>query len=145
MTKIISTEILINASPEKVWTILSDFEKYPDWNPFIKSVKGKVLVGNKITIRLEPPGSNGMAFKPVILVFEKNKELRWIGHLLFPRLFDGEHRFELIDKGDGTITFRQSEKFNGILLPLFKKMFDKDTKNGFISMNLKLKQISEQQ
>ena len=110
MAKEIKSEILINAMPEKVWSILTDFDKYPNWNPFIKSITGNVLVGNKITARLEPPGAKGMTFKPKVLVFETNKELRWIGHLLFPGLFDGEHKFELIYNGNGTTTFKQIEK-----------------------------------
>jgi len=144
MAKEIKSEILINAMPEKVWSILTDFDKYPNWNPFIKSITGNVLVGNKITARLEPPGAKGMTFKPKVLVFETNKELRWSGHLLFPGLFDGEHKFELIYNGNGTTTFKQVEKFRGILVPLFKKMLDVNTFNGFNLMNKKLKELAEQ-
>lgn len=144
MTNEIKTEILINTTPEKVWNILTDFDKYPTWNPFIKSVTGNVAVGDKIAVRIEPPEAAGMTFKPKILAFETNKELRWIGHLLFPGLFDGEHKFELIDNKNGTTTFIQSEKFGGILVPLFKKMLDVNTTNGFNLMNSKLKELAEQ-
>ncbi|MFZ4740511.1 MAG: SRPBCC family protein [Bacteroidales bacterium] len=142
--KELKTEILINTTPQKVWAILIDFRNYHEWNPFIKSITGNVVVGNKIIVRLEPPETNGMTFKPKILVFEKNKELRWLGNLLFPGLFDGEHKFELIDNGNGTTTFKQSEKFKGILVPLFKKMLDINTTNGFNLMNQKLKELAEQ-
>lgn len=84
-----------------------------------------------------------MTFKPKVLAFEANQEFRWIGHLLIPGLFDGEHRFQLIDNGNGTTTFIQSEKFKGILVPLFKKMLDINTVNGFNEMNQKLKEIVE--
>lgn len=144
MAKEIKTEIIINATPEKVWSILKDFDNYPNWNPFIKSIKGEVKVGNKITIRIEPPESKGMTFKPKILTFETNKELKWLGHLLFVGLFDGEHKFELIDNGNGTTTFRQSENFKGILVPFFKKQLDNNTKKGFEEMNKKLKELAEQ-
>ena len=144
MAKEIKTEILINATPEKIWSILTDFDKYPNWNPFIKSITGNVAIGNKITARIEPPDANGMTFKPTILAFEKNKEFRWIGHLLFPGLFDGEHKFELIDNGNGTTTFKQSEIFGGILVPLFKKTLDENTTNGFNLMNKKLKELAEE-
>jgi hypothetical protein len=143
MAKEIKTEILINARPEKVWSIVTDFGNYPNWNPFIKSIKGEVKVGNKITARIEPPEANGMTFKPRILVFETNKELTWLGHLLFPGLFDGEHKFELVDNGNGTTTFRQSEKFRGVLVPLFKKLLDKNTVMGFEEMNRKLRELAE--
>lgn len=144
MAKEIKTEILINATPEKVWSILTNFDNYPKWNPFIKSIKGDVKVGNKITARIEPPEAKGMTFKPKILAFKTNKELKWLGHLLFAGLFDGEHKFELIDNGNETTTFRQSEKFKGILVPLFKKMLDNNTINGFNEMNKKLKDLAEQ-
>ena len=144
MAKEIKTEILINATPAKVWSILTTFDNYPNWNPFIKSIKGEVRVGNKITARIEPPEASGMTFKPKILTLETNKELSWLGHLLFAGLFDGEHKFELIDNGNETTTFKQSEKFKGILVPLFKKMLDNNTINGFNEMNKKLKELAEQ-
>ncbi len=143
MAKEIKTEILINATPEKVWAILTNFENYPNWNPFIKSITGDVKVGNTIKARLEPPNAKGMTFKPKVLIYNTNKEFRWIGHLLFPGLFDGEHIFELIDNGNGTTTFIQREKFKGILVPLFKKMLEINTLNGFKMMNEKMKKLVE--
>ena len=143
MAKEIKTEITINASPEKVWAILTDFKNYPSWNPFIKSIKGEAKVGNKIIANLQPPDAKGMTFKPKVLAFNPNQEFRWLGHLLFPGLFDGEHKFEIIDNGNGTCTFIQSEKFKGILVPLFKNMLDKNTLNGFKQMNHQLKELAE--
>jgi hypothetical protein len=143
MPKQISTEIVINATPQKIWAILTDFDKYPRWNPFIKSITGPVVVGNTITARIEPPDGQGMTFQPKVLVFEANKEFRWRGKLFIPGLFDGEHIFQLTDNGNGTTTFHQSELFYGILVPLFKKMLDTNTINGFKQMNQKLKEIAE--
>ena len=144
MAKEIKTEIIINATPEKVWSILTNFENYPNWNPFIKSIKGEVIIGNKIIARIEPPQSKGMTFKPKILTYKNNNELSWVGHFLFTGIFDGEHKFELIDNGNGTTIFRQSEKFKGILVPLFKKQLDNNIKKGFEEMNKKLKELAEQ-
>jgi hypothetical protein len=144
MAKEISTQITINTSPEKIWSLLSYTESYPNWNPFIKSIKGTLAVGNKIEVKIQAPQSKAMNFSPTILAFEKNKEFRWLGHLLFRGLFDGEHKFEIIDHANGTCTFIQSEKFKGILVPLFAKMLDNNTKLGFQQMNEKLKQLAEQ-
>jgi len=145
MAKEINTEIIINAAPAQVWAVLTDFENYPAWNPFIKSLTGVVAVGNRIETKIEPPGGTPMTFKPIVLAFETGKELRWLGHLFIPGLFDGEHKFEIIDKGNNTTLFRQSEKFNGVLIPLFKKMLDENTVNGFNLMNRKLKELAEKQ
>ena len=144
MSKEIKAEILVNANPEKIWAILTNFDNYPNWNPFIKSIKGDVKIGNKITARIEPPEASGMTFKPKVLTFETNKEFSWLGHLMFKGLFDGAHKFELNDNGDGTTTFIQSEKFDGILVPLFNGMLDNNTRRGFEEMNKKLKELAEQ-
>lgn len=143
MAKEIKTAILIQATPASVWTILTDFENYPKWNPFIKSISGELKVGNKITARIEPPGAKGMTFKPTILALETNKKFTWLGHLWFTGLFDGEHSFELIGNGNGTTTFVQSETFKGILVPLFKNMLDNNTIQGFEAMNRALKEVAE--
>lgn len=141
----IVSEVLINASPEKVWSRFAAFKQYGSWNPFIKSIEGDVALDKKIVVRMEPPGGMAMTFKPKVLAFEKNKELRWLGHLLIPGLFDGEHKFELIDQRNGTTLFRQSESFKGLLVPFFKKMLQTNTLSAFHLMNAKLKEISEKE
>ncbi len=139
----IKKEVLINATPEKVWAVLTDFENYPAWNPFIKSVEGKAEVGSKITVTIMQSADKGTTFKPTVLTVVAAKELSWLGRLLLPGIFDGKHKFELIDNRNGTTTFRQSEKFSGILVPLFKKQLENNTAMGFEGMNKKLKEFAE--
>ncbi len=137
--KEIKTAIQITATPEQVWKVLSNFEKYPDWNPFITSIKGTPLVGKKIKVT-----AGGMKFKPEVLAFDEEKELRWKGKLLVKGLFDGEHIFQIIDNQDGTVTFKHEEKFSGILVGLFAKKLDTETKAGFEQMNKMIKERSEE-
>ncbi|SFD85614.1 SRPBCC domain-containing protein [Thermophagus xiamenensis] len=143
MTKEIKTEILINATPEKIWGILTSFGEYPWWNPFITLIQGTVEVGNKITVRIEPPESKAMIFKPRVLTYIPNKKLQWLGHLLIAGIFDGEHTFELDDQGNGSTIFKHSEIFKGILVPLLKNQLDNNTRRGFEEMNKKLKELAE--
>ncbi len=140
--KEIKTEIIINSKPEKVWNILTNFEKYPEWNPFIKSILGNKKVGEQLIVKIQPPDGSGMTFKPLILKFEQDKEFRWLGKLLFKGIFDGEHYFKLSDNNDGMTTFIQGEKFNGLLVGLLGKTLEK-TKNGFELMNKAIKIESE--
>lgn len=140
MSKKIETEITIHASPEKIWKILSDFQNYPVWNPFITEIQGSVEEGNQIQVKIEPKDGKAMIFKPVVLSKKENKELKWLGKLLFKGIFDGEHRFELIDNKNGTTRFIQSENFSGVMVPFFN--LDK-TIAGFHIMNRKLKELAE--
>jgi hypothetical protein len=141
--KEINTTVNIKASVEKVWSTFTNFSGYPGWNPFIISVEGQVALGNRIRITLSPPDSNKMIFKPKILIYKEKRELQWVGHLIFPGLFDGRHIFTIIDNGDNTVTFIQKEIFKGILVPLFSKMLDNNTTKGFMLMNEKLKAVCE--
>lgn len=142
-TKEIKAEILINSTPQKVWNVLLDFNNYPSWNPFIQSVHGRFQLGKRIKILLKHPGKNsGVWVKSKINVLEVQKELRWMGRLFIPGLFDGEHSFEVIPNENGTTTFRQSERFKGLLVPFFPDM-DGNTIIGFQQMNEKLKERVE--
>lgn len=139
MRKEIMTRININATPEKVWSILTDFEDYPNWNPFVAWLKGEVKVGNTIEVSLP-----GMKFKPKVLTFDKPNEFRWLGSLLMKGIFDGEHIFKIEKDQNGTVVFHHGEKFGGILVPVFSKMLDTKIKRGFEALNEKLKQKCEE-
>ena len=137
------SEIEIEAAPELVWSILTDFASYPQWNPFIRRIHGSPTTGGSLEVRIQPSGAKGMTFRPTILVAEPARELRWLGHLLIPRIFDGEHRFVIRRLAANRVHFEQSERFNGILVPLFRASLDRDTKRGFNEMNVALKQQAE--
>lgn len=130
------TEIEFEGTPEEVWAVLTDLPAYPEWNPFIERVDREFLVGGKLDVRLQPVGERGITMHPTVLVAEPGRELRWIGHLMIPGIFDGEHRFLIEEAGPGRVRFVQSERFGGILLPLmWKKLRDGGTAKGFRAMN----------
>ncbi|MGH6874675.1 MAG: SRPBCC family protein [Aestuariivirgaceae bacterium] len=138
----IDTEVRINAPCNRVWSILTDFARYPDWNPFITRISGRPEVGSRLAIRIEPPGQRPMMFRPRVLAASPRRELRWLGRLLIPRLFDGEHSFELLDDADGCL-LRQSEKFTGLLVPRMPRKMFEATEQGFVAMNEALKKRAE--
>ena len=138
------TDIEIEATPARVWEILTDFASYPDWNPFIRSIEGEPQEGATLETRIEPPGGRAMTFKPTVLAAKPERELRWLGRLVAPKVFDGEHRFELEPVGEGRTRFTQAERFSGALVPLFGKGLER-TRQGFVAMNEALKQRAEVQ
>jgi hypothetical protein len=140
--KTLETNIKISASPEKVWSILTDFKTYPEWNPFIKNAQGQIKVGAKLTIDLSPPRTKAMVFKPMVKSVVENREFSWIGHFLFPGIFDGEHIFKIEPTESGCL-FIQKENFSGLLLSLLWKSLDKDIREGFEQMNQALKEKAE--
>jgi hypothetical protein len=139
----ISIEIEINAPAARVWEILTDFARYPQWNPFIPDIEGRLVVGERLRVLIRPPGGKGMTFRPVVLVAQPPSELRWLGRLLLPGIFDGEHRFQIEELGGGRVRLRQSEQFRGILVPILWSRMGTPTRRGFESMNLAIKDLAE--
>ena len=44
--------VVIDASPEDVWRVLLDFDKYPEWNPFHRRVRVVDQPGGKVAVHL---------------------------------------------------------------------------------------------
>jgi hypothetical protein len=130
------TEIEFDGTPGEVWEVLADLPAYAEWNPFMRKIEGELRPGGKLQVRLEPEGERGITMHPTVLAAEPGRELRWLGHLLLPGIFDGEHRFLIEESGPGRVRFTQSERFGGIMLPLmWKKLRDGGTAKGFRAMN----------
>ena len=141
--KELRSEIEIQASAERVWQLLTDFASFPQWNPFVRRASGDIKVGKQLEVNIQPSGARGMTFRPTVLKAEPNQELRWLGHLLMPGLFDGEHIFTIEPLGNNRVRFVQREIFTGLLVPLFTRGLDTDTRRGFEEMNQALKARAE--
>nr|WP_320048710.1 SRPBCC domain-containing protein [uncultured Desulfuromonas sp.] len=140
--RLLETEIHINARPETVWSILTDFDSYPEWNPFITHIHGNAAVGETLEVNVSPPGGKAMAFKPVVLAATENEEFRWLGRFLVSALFEGEHSF-ILTPHEGGCRLIQKEQFKGILVPLMWRSLDQGTRAGFELMNQALKERAE--
>jgi len=141
--KELRSEIDIHATPERVWELLTGFEAFPEWNPFIRRASGTPRAGSALEVYIQPSGARGMTFRPTVLVAEPGRELRWLGRLVMPGLFDGEHIFTIEPLEREGVHFVQREVFNGLLLPFFSRGLDTDTRRGFDEMNRALKAKAE--
>ncbi len=142
MKKSIQTEIEINASAEKVWQILSDFENFQTWNPFVIKVLGKPKVDEILQIEVRLPESRLLKFTPKVLVAEPNKELSWAGNVPFGA-FRGEHFYKIETISDNKIRFIHGEHFSGWLVRLIWAIDGKKIEKGYLIMNEALKLKAE--
>lgn len=136
------TEIIINAPAEKVWNILTDFKKFPEWNPMIVSIKGKQEVGAQLTVTLKN-GKSTSTFQPRVVACEKDKAFEWLGHLPLG-MFNGHHQFRIEKLSDTQVKLTHQEDFSGWLSGLIMKMIGEQTRQGFVSMNEALKKRAEE-
>jgi hypothetical protein len=139
----IETGIQIDAPAKRVWALLTDFARFPDWNPFIKSISGVLTPGSRLSVHIAPPGKAGMRFKPTVLTVHPERELRWKGKLLIPGIFDGEHYLLLDPIGESRTRLTHGENFSGFLVTALSATLSA-TEGGFNAMNVALKQQAEQ-
>lgn len=121
MSCVVETEIIIEATPEEIWSVLVDFEQYSEWNPIILSASGIAEKGERLQLSIFSAGKK-MKFKPKVIVAEQAKVLEWLGHLGFPGIFDGLHTFELVAVTAKTTKILQRESFTGILTSFARRM-----------------------
>jgi hypothetical protein len=143
VTKHLTSSIDIDAGPERVWQVLTDFAAYREWNPFIVSADGTPEVGSRLTLRMQPVGARAVTLTPTVLAVAPGRRLRWLGRIGLPGIFDAEHDFSLEPRGAGGTRLRQNEQFRGLLVPLMARSLDRHTLPAFVAMNEALKRRAE--
>jgi hypothetical protein len=141
----VATSIQIAAPADKIWDVLVDLEKYPDWNPMFKTATGSVSVDQMLTISVR---SQKLVMTPTILVATPGQELRWLGSIGgFPGMLDGNHYHIITDNGDGTCTFDHGEQLSGCLVPILDNLTGmfKNFEKGFLALNKSLKTRCEEE
>ena len=141
--KSIQTEIIINASAENVWNTLIDFDKHPEWNPFIKKLTGEAKVGEKLRVEIHPPNQKPSTFTPNVLTVEAQSHLFWRGTLFASFVMAGEHHYEIETIEPQKVRFKHYENFTGVLAGLVMKKIGEDTTKGFVAMNEAIKARAE--
>jgi len=138
----VEAEVEVSASAERVWDVLTDFGSYERWNPFIVEAAGEAVAGGRLNLRMQLPGGRPMSIHPRITEADRPAVLEWLGSLGVRGLFDGRHRFQVVEH-DGSCTVTQSEVFTGILVPLVWRVIGARTSKGFAELNQALKRRAE--
>lgn len=110
-----SASTFIKASPDKIWAILTDASKYPEWDPVAERIEGKIAPGE--TVKAFTTLAPGRAFPAKVTEFEPGRKMTWTGGMPLG-LFKGVRTFTLVPQGNGTVEFIVRETFSGPMLAL---------------------------
>lgn len=140
----IHAEIEIQAAPERVWEVLTDFGSYGEWNSFMRRVEGRPEAGTKLHITMRRKGGRELDFDARVLVADPPCELAWTGTGLrghWPGLVRGERRVRLQPLGSGRTLVRMETTFTGLLSGLMRWLDDYEP--AFREMEAALKARAE--
>jgi len=137
LSRVLDTQIDIDASPDRVWNVLIDFPAWAEWNPFIPSVQRTLEVGQHLRIKVVAPGLKPMEFPPEVFVVRAHEEIVWGGSFL-QVVYRGDHAFFLEPLPGGRTRFRQRERFRGpmvLLMDILMGNWMKANEEGYRQMN----------
>lgn len=117
--KAIESDLTISARPDQVWEVLTDFDAYPAWNPFITKMEVQLGEGAPFRAMSRLPAGIRLGFVGTVLSVVREKELSWSGR---PTIMPGsamtvKHTFTLEPVPEGT-HLHQLEEATGFMIPV---------------------------
>ena len=142
MTAELRTFVDIDATPERVWQVLTDLSAYPQWNPFVTSAEGAFAVDGRLSFTVPPTNALlRVTLRPTVVEVTPCRRLRFrlrFAKLGIPGLFDSEHTLT-ISAQDGGVRLWEEARFSGLLVPLMTRSLNRDRSPAFAAMNDALK------
>jgi hypothetical protein len=138
-----STTFPIDAPSEVVWDVLTDFDRYPEWNPSLPSIIGNVQVGRTVSLTLAMPGRPSPRVKAQLTEVAPQRRLRSHGNAGAEWLFNGDRDFVIEPADDGGVNFTHVEDIRGALFPVFRLVMGSAIQRHHDGLNAALKQRAE--
>ena len=142
--KTIRTQIEIEASPKKIWDILTDTSAYSEWHPNIWSIDGKFQHGQRLTFHMQTDAKHRDVKRNVAMGYVKSpQQMDWREGWKVPGLLQSKCtlRIEPTDNTHSQLT--QEMSYSGLLLPLLSKRLEKKARQEFQTMERALKGRAE--
>lgn len=135
----LTTEILIDAPPEKVWETLADTDHWREWNPVIPSLRGELRPGAIVNFTIVL--GRELPLSARLLRAEPGEELCWRGppQAALGLAFAGRHYMRLQLDGEDRTFFVHGEEFTGAFVPLLWWRLEPTLRRAYEKMNLALK------
>ena len=142
----IRTEIEIAAPRSKVWSILTDFDKWQEWSPTVQNSGGSGAVGAKLSMTMcgkeGKEGKPGPRYAPEITIFDEPKKLQWTATMMAGFVFTNGKIVELEETSSGT-RLVHIETFSGLMVPMMWKHMETGVPPMLDAMNKALKDKAE--
>jgi hypothetical protein len=140
--KIIETSIVIRASLDQVWAMLTDLDSYENWNPFIVFARGQLVVGQPL--RLRRAADISVLYKGRFTVINPvDHILSWKTCWITPLLLSTVYHFTIEPVDPDFIRFTQRETLSGLIPMILRPGRLSTLQSYMVSTNKALKRLAE--
>lgn len=133
----------IQAPPDKVFAVITDFSRYCHWNPWIVSARGECRVGADVVVMARLGGQDS-EYHHRILAIEAPTLFHWCDEGWFTRLAYGDRKRTLVANGTGT-DYTVTLRVTGVMSWLVKLLYGRHLEKGMTLETEALKHVVEQQ
>jgi hypothetical protein len=137
------TTLPVAASAAVVWAVLTDFERWSEWNPSVPSLRGGVELGSTVSMTLAMPGRPSARVKAKLTELVPERRLCWHGNVGGDRIFAGTREFDIAPQPDGTVLLTHVEDVSGLLFPVFRAVMGSAIQQHHDNLNAALKERAE--
>lgn len=116
-------EVFINASPDRVWEVLTDIDNWPEWQSSVTKAQLKESLSEGSIFKWK---AGGVKFTSRLHTVKVASEVGWTGKTFGA---SAVHNWYFYPQDSGTLV-KVEESLQGILPSLFKKKFQKDLGTG---------------
>jgi hypothetical protein len=127
--------VVVDAPRGAIWALLTEFERYDEWNPYITSGTGAARPGGLTDLVFSTDEDN--VREAAMLIVRPQRKLEWETRVIGPGILDREQIFRVLPRDDGRWDVVQEVRLEGVLAPFTD--FDAD-RRGLVAM---LEAISE--
>lgn len=136
----VHSDIVIDAPPEEVWSVLTDWDRLKEWSPTLQALRGEIRDGGAVSAEYVFMGS--VATPDHTLLYEEGSMFGWSDPML-PGVKD-RHIYRVEALPDGRTRFVQTDEVRGgVLSFLFGWIVIREMRKTYPLFNQALKERVE--
>lgn len=134
--------IQINAPIDFVWNVLTEVEKYGEWNPFTPRLQTDFKIGSPAHLRVRM-GPAMMKITETVCAFEAPRLIAWTKTFGVRWFLVAVRRQVLEPVDDARCTYHNTDQLTGLMAPVVLLLNGSYMRRGFIDAAEGLKRYAE--
>ncbi|QLY28025.1 SRPBCC domain-containing protein [Nocardia huaxiensis] len=143
MAFVIDITVDIDAPAELVWQVLTDVDKYGEWNPFVPACATTLEPGTPIDMQVVLIGSTPRAQREYIRSCTPGHEFSYSMKPAPLGLLRSHRSHTITDLGDGRTRYESHFQLEGPVAPIVGGLLGSALRRGFGGMTAGVKQRAE--